>query len=275
MSGSVLLTGGTGKTGARLAARLRDAGLAHRVASRRGQPSFDWSRRDTWDDTLAGTTSVYLVPPPAGDVASIVIDFIRAAMSRGVGRFVLLSMSSLSSGGPAHGQIHQWLEGNCDDWAVLRPSAFMQNFSEGAYLATIRDEDTIYSNTGTGRVPFIDAADIAHAAFAALTAPTALNSDFVLTGDELLTYDDVAALIATACGRRITHTRVSTDAMIQRFIDRGIADKMARFLAAGYQSMAEGAEDRTTDAVLALTGGAPTRFRAFAEANAGVWGVDR
>jgi uncharacterized protein YbjT (DUF2867 family) len=166
------------------------------------------------------------------------------------------------------------MEDNLVDWAVLRPTAFMQNFSEGANLATIRDEDTIYSNTGTGRVPFIDAADIAGAAFAALTAPTALNSDFILTGDELLTYDDVAALIGAAVGRPVSHTRISTDAMTQRFVDRGIAQQTARFLAAGYQSMAEGSEDRTSEAVRKLTGQAPTRFRAFAEANAGVWRGD-
>jgi uncharacterized protein YbjT (DUF2867 family) len=275
MTGLALLTGGTGKTSTRLAVQLREAGIAHRAASRRGQPPFDWSRPDTWDAVLAGATSVYLVPPLAGDAAGVVIDFARAALAHGVRRFVLLSMSGLPPGGPAQGRVHRWLEDNCDDWAVLRPTAFMQNFSEGPYLASIRDEDTIYSNTGAGRTPFIDAADIARAAFAALTAPTALNRDFILTADELLTYDDVAALISQACGRRISHTRVSTGAMTQRYVDRGLPEATARLLALGYQTIAEGAEDRTTEAVRTLTGSAPARFRAFAEANAGAWRSSR
>jgi uncharacterized protein YbjT (DUF2867 family) len=82
----------------------------------------------------------------------------------------------------------------------------MENFSEGQYPATIRDEDRIHSNTGTGRVAFISAVDIAGAALAALMAATALNSDFILTGDESISYDRVAELISQACGRPISHT---------------------------------------------------------------------
>lgn len=91
------------------------------------------------------------------------------------------------------------------------PSAFMQNFSEGPFHTSILDEDTIYSNTGTGRVGFIDANDIARAAFHALTSPTSLNADYVLTGDEALTFDQVAEAISTALGRTITHINISND----------------------------------------------------------------
>jgi uncharacterized protein YbjT (DUF2867 family) len=192
-------------------------------------------------------------------------------MHRGVGRFVFLSMASLRAGGPAHGQVHQWLQDNSEDWAVLCPTAFMQNFSAGPYLATIREEDQIYSNTGMGRVSFIDVNDIAAAALAVLTAPTPLNTEFVLTGAEPMSYDRVAELISQACGRRISHTHVSTDAMAERFIKRGLPEATARFLAFGYETIAAGAGDRTTDSVRTLTGRPPTTFQAFAEANADVW----
>jgi uncharacterized protein YbjT (DUF2867 family) len=114
----------------------------------------------------------------------------------------------------------------------------MENFSEGQYLATIRDEDTIYSNTGTGRVAFISAVDIAGAALAALMAPTALNSDFILTGDESISYDRVAELISQACGRRISHTHISTEVLTERFLRRGLPERTAKFMAAAYQTSA-------------------------------------
>jgi uncharacterized protein YbjT (DUF2867 family) len=199
------------------------------------------------------------------------VAFLQSARRRGTRRFVLLSMASLPAGGPGQGQVHQWLKDNSEDWAVLCPTAFMQNFSEGPFLASIRAEDTIYSNTGTGRVPFISTLDIARAALAALTAPTALNSDFTLTGDESISYDRAAELIGQACGRPISHTHISTAAMAERFVRRGLPEGTAMFLAAGYQTIAAGAQDRIADGFRTLTGRPATTFQAFADANADAW----
>lgn len=272
MSDLVLVTGATGKTGRSLVSLLKEAGAPHRAASRSGEPPFDWARPETWDAALEGARSIYLVAPAAvDDASSRMAAFLQSAMRKGARRFVLLSMASLPAGGPGPGQAHQWLKDNSEDWAVLCPTAFMQNFSEGPFLASIRAEDTIYSNTGAGRVPFISTIDIARAAFAALTAPPALNRDFTLTGDASISYDRVAELIGRACGRRISHTHISTAEMAQRFVDRGLPEPTAMFLAAGYRTIADGAQDRIADGFEALTGRPVTTFQAFADANADVW----
>jgi uncharacterized protein YbjT (DUF2867 family) len=275
MSDLVLVTGATGKTGRSLVSLLQERGAPHRAASRSGEPPFDWRRPDTWDAALEGVSSVYLVPPSAVDDApSRMVAFLQSAMRKGARRFVLLSMASLPAGGPGQGQVHQWLKDNSEDWAVLCPTAFMQNFSEGPFVASIREEDTIYSNTGVGRVPFISTVDIARAALAALIAPSALNSDFTLTGDESISYDRVAELIGEACGRPISHTHISTAAMAERFVRRGLPEGTAMFLAAGYQTIADGAADRIADGFRTLTRRPATTFQAFAEANADAWKRD-
>jgi uncharacterized protein YbjT (DUF2867 family) len=272
MIGLVLVTGGTGKTGSSLMAQLERAGVPHRAASRYGEPPFDWAEPATWDAALKEAASVYLIAPPTvNNPYALMQGFIASAMRKGVRRFVFLSMAGLPAGGPAHGQVHQWLKDNSDDWAVLCPSAFMQNFSQGHNLAAIREEDRIYSNTGTGRVPFIDVNDIAAAAFAVLTAPAPANTEFVLTGEESMSYDRVAGLISHACGRKITHTHVSTEEMAERLIRRGLPEVTARFLAFGYATVAAGMADRTTDVVRTLTGKPPTSFQTFAEDHADVW----
>jgi uncharacterized protein YbjT (DUF2867 family) len=266
MSGLVLVTGATGKTGKSLIAQLKERGVDHRAATRGGERPFDWTRPETWDAALEDVASIYLVAPPTvDDPYSRMIEFLRLATQKGVGRFVFLGMASLPAGGFAHGQVHQWLNDNGDDWAVLGPSAFMQNFAEGSHLATIRDEDTIYSNTGGGGVPFISADDIARAALELLTGPGGLNREFVITGDEAMSYDQVADRISQACGRRISHTRISTDELVERFLRRGLPELTARFLAAGYETIAAGAHAQTTDVYSALTGRAPTTFKAFSE----------
>lgn len=272
MSALVLVTGGTGKTGMSLAAQLQERGLPFRSASRHGALPFDWGQPAGWDAALEDAASIYLVAPGTmKDPYTPMREFIALAVRKGVRRFVFLSMAGLPAGGPAHGQVHQWLKDNSQDWAVLCPSAFMSNFSVGPSLATIRDEDQIYSNTGDGRVGFIDVHDIAAAALAALTAPKPLNTELVLTGAEAISYDQVAAVISQAIGRRITHTHVSMEEMADRLMRRGIPEGHARMLAYGYQTIATGAADRTTDVVQALTGRPPVTFRQFATANADVW----
>lgn len=272
----VLVTGATGKTGRALIALLQEKGVPHRAASRNGARPFDWERPATWDAALEGIASIYLVAPSAAnDPFSRMIEFLELAKKKGVSRFVLLSMAFLPAGGPGHGQVHAWLRDNSSDWAVLGPSAFMQNFSEGPYLASIRNEDAIYSNTGAGRVSFIDAFDIASAALTVLTAPEAGNRDYVLTGDETISYDRVAEIISEVCGRRIVHGRISTEEMAERFVERGIPEATAKLLASGYATIADGLADWTTDTVGTLTGRPPKTFEEFAKAHAEVWARGR
>lgn len=272
MSGLILITGGTGKTGGALARLLDAAGKPCRIASRHAEVPFDWTAPDTWAAALEGVEAVYLVAPMAvDDPYSRMIEFLKLAKGQGVRRFVLLSMALLPAGGPAHGQVHQWLIDNTDDWTVLCPAAFMQNFSEGPSAPSIRDEDTIYSNTRDGRVSFIDAADIADAARAALLAPAPSNQAFTITGDEAISYDRVAELIGQACGRTITHTRVTVDEVAERMMARGLPEPTARMLAGSYEFVALGAAAQTTDTFEALTGRPPTSFEAFAKAHAHDW----
>jgi uncharacterized protein YbjT (DUF2867 family) len=267
VSGRVLVTGATGKTGRSLVSLLNKNGVPHRAASRAGETNFDWTRPDTWDAALQGVSSVYLVTPPGvEDAPARMVMFLEAAVAKGARRFVLLSMASMPAG-----LVQQWLQDNTADWAVLGPTVFMENFSEGPFAASIREEDIIYSNTGTGRAPFIAAADIAGAAFAALTARGALNREFTLTGDETLSWDRVAEVISQACGRPITHTQISTDAMAQRFRDRGLPEMTAMFLATSYQTIADGWLDRTDEGFRTLTGRSARTFEAFAQANAEAW----
>ena len=276
MSNVVLVTGGTGKTGRRLVAQLRDHGIPCRVAARgvasaEGTCPFDWTQPGTWDQALNDVASVYLVAPAIEDPAPTMINFVRRALERGISRFVLLSASLLPAGGPAMGLVHLWLQQNAPEWAVLRPSWFMQNFSEGQHLAPIRDEDRIYSAADNGRVPFVSADDIAAAAMSALTNQRSFNFDFVLTGSQPITYDEVAERISKAVGRTISHHRLSPDAMAERYRSLGLGSLHAQTLAAMDKAIAAGVEDRVTDCVERLIGRPPMAFDAFVEANATGW----
>lgn len=274
----ILVTGGGGKTARRVSAQLAERGLEHRVASRSatgpGSVRFDWSLPQTYDAALDGVTAVYLVAPPGVvDPLSAMMPFLQCALEKGVTRFVLLSASSLEENGPMMGAVHGWLRLNAPSWIVLRPTWFMQNFSEQQHLPTILADDTIYSATDNGRVSFIDAEDIAAVAVVALTEPEFANGDLVLTGPDCLSYDDVASQISAVTGREIHHRRLSAEDLTEWFVKGGIPAAFAPALAAMDTAISLGAEDRTTQVVLNITGRPPGSFQEFAVRNAPVWNV--
>lgn len=268
-----LVIGATGTTGSRVAARLAAAGRRVRAASRRATPvdgatpvRFDWNDPTSYAGALEDADRVYLIPPlGSSDPAAVMLPFLRQARTAGVRRAVLLSSSAIPAGGPAVGQVHQALPGLLPEWAVLRPSWFMQNFTgDHAHARTIRTDGAIRTAAGGGRVGFVDADDIAAVAVHALTDTRAPNTDLIITGPETLSYDDIAAIVTQVTGRTVAHQQLTYEQMRDRLaVD--IPAEFAAMLAGMDRAVADGAEDRTTDTVLRLTGRPARSFRAVAE----------
>ncbi|MEU5611519.1 NmrA family NAD(P)-binding protein [Streptomyces sparsogenes] len=272
-AGTTLVIGATGTTGNRTAAHLTAAGHRVKAASRQATPvagtepvPFDWYDPATHAAALDGVDRVYLIPPLGdSDPAAIMLPFLHQARMAGVHRAVLLSSSAIPEGGPAVGTVHRALPDLFEQWAVLRPSWFMQNFTgTHAHARSIRDEGIIRTATGSGRVGFVDAEDIAAVAVRALTDEQAPNTDLVLTGPEALSHDDIAATITEVTGRPVAHRRLSYEQMRDRLTTQ-VPVEFAAMLAGMDRAIAEGAEDRITDTVQRLTGRPPHTFRALVE----------
>ncbi|PWK66597.1 uncharacterized protein YbjT (DUF2867 family) [Streptomyces sp. CG 926] len=269
---ATLVIGATGTTGSRTTAHLVAAGRRVKAGSRRAAPvrgaepvRFDWYDPTCFGAAVAGADSVYLVPPVGDpDPAAVMLPFLDRARAAGVRRAVLLSSSAITEGGPAVGQVHAALPGLFDEWAVLRPSWFMQNFTGShAHADSIRADGVILTAAGTGRVGFVDADDIAAVAARALTDDRAPDTDLVLTGPEALSHDDIAAVLTELSGRQVVHHRLTYEAMRDR-LAAAVPPAFAAMLAGMDRAIAEGAEDRTTDTVHRLTGRPPHAFRTVA-----------
>ncbi|WP_371502555.1 NAD(P)H-binding protein [Kitasatospora sp. NBC_00374] len=230
---ATLVIGATGTTGSRVVAGLIAEGHRVKAAGRSATPvegaqavRFDWDEPATWGEALDGVDRLYLVPPiGSSDPAAAMLPFLDQARAAGVHRAVLLSSSAIPAGGPAVGRVHQALPGLFEQWAVLRPSWFMQNFTGSTpHARSIREDGAIWTATGQGRVGFIDAQDIA--AVAVPGRPASWRTPPVSPPPS---------------GRAVAR-RSASDAPI-----------------------ADGTEDRTTDTVQRLTGRLPGTLRAFLE----------
>jgi len=265
---AVLVTGASGTTGSRVAARLAARGIEVRAASRSGAVRFDWYDPGTHAGALDGVDRMYLMPPIRDpDPQAVILPFLDLARAEGVRRVVLLSNSLVSAGGPMTGTVHQMIADTFEEWAVLRPGWFMQNvIGSHAHATSIRATSAIATSAGSGRAAFVDAGDIAQVAVETLLAPAAVNTDLILTGPESLSYDDVAAILTETSGRMITHKRLDPAEQPAYYEALGVPEATAQFLVGMDWVIASGMEDRTTDTVERITGTPPRSFRDFAVA---------
>ena len=195
----ILVLGGTGKTGRRVAERLLARDLPVRIGSRTGEPRFDWEDRSTWAPALDGVGSVYLSYYPDIAVPGAV-DTVRAfaelAVRSGARRIVLLS----GRGEPEAERAEQAVRATGAELTVLRSTWFMQNFSEDYMLEHVLSGE-IRLPGGDVPTPFLDIDDLADVAVAALTDDRHIGRLYELTGPHSLTFDDTAAILSAASGR--------------------------------------------------------------------------
>jgi uncharacterized protein YbjT (DUF2867 family) len=272
---TVLVIGGTGTTGGLVASQLREQAAEVRIATRRPMADdpahvrFEWNEPATYGPAVAGVDGIYLIAPVGvTEPAPLVEPFLACALRAGVRRVVLLSSSAVEQGTSGLGALSRLVRAMVPEWTVLRPSWFMQNFlGQHPVAAGIRDRGEIVTATGTGRVPFVDATDIAAVAVRALLDVVPHNTDHVITGPEALSYADAAAGITTASGRPIRHRSVSTAEMTDRIVAAGVPAEFAAMLAGLDQDIRHGSEDRVTSTVTDVTGRPARSFTEFITAH--------
>ncbi len=267
----VLVTGATGNTGTAVVAGLRARGSRVYPASRRPHPAdqdarvFDWADATTFGAALRGATAIYLVAPAGhADPVSMVRPFLGLAAEQGVRRVVLLSSSAIERGEPGLGEIHDVIASKFPEATILRPSWFMQNFVGDHPVAhSIRESREIVTATGTGRLGFIDANDIAATAVDALLAPEPVGEELLLTGPESLSYADAAAILSDVLGYQVRHVDVSPAERAAQFTATGLSEEFAYVLAALDGRISAGEQDFVTTTVRDVTGRPPTSLRDF------------
>ncbi|MGO4290582.1 NAD(P)H-binding protein [Chitinophaga sp. RAB17] len=268
---NVLVLGGTGKTGSRVAAQLKAKGWPVRIGSRSGNPSFDWENKITWESALQGMDAVYLSYHPDLAVPGAV-DIIRAftetAVKNGIRHIVLLS-----GRGEKEAQACEEIVMNTGiDWTILRAAWFNQNFSEG-YLLDPLLAGHVALPAGSVVEPFVDADDIADAAVAAFTEDGHAGQLYELTGPRLMTFAEAVGEIAHATGKPIQYQQVSMEEYKAMMVEYAIPEDFIWLVTYLFAEVLDGRNTYLTDGVQRALGRAPRDFAAYAKntADAGVW----
>lgn len=269
--GTVLVLGGTGKTGRRIVAALEARGVPTRVGSRSAVPPFDWHDESGWDACLEGVTAVYINYAPdlamPGATDSIQA-FTERAKRHGVERLVLLS----GRGEEEAQACERIVQDSGIEWTVVRASWFNQNFSEGAFVEMVQAGQITLPDVDTPE-PFVDVDDIADVAVAALTEAGHAGEIYEVTGPRLLTLADVAAEIASATGRTIEYVPVPHDAFVAGVADSGAPEDVVWMLDYLFATVLDGRNAYLCDGVRRALGREPRDFADYAReiAATGAW----
>jgi uncharacterized protein YbjT (DUF2867 family) len=269
----ILVLGGTGKTGSRVAQKLWDRGIAVRIGSRQGEPRFDWDDTATWAPALDGVGAVYIAYYPdlaVPGAVEAVRSFTETALAAGVRRIVLLS----GRGEEEAQRAEQALQKSGADWTIVRASWFAQNFSESFLLDAVLAGEVALPANGVSE-PFIDADDIAEVAVAALTDDAHIGQLYEVTGPRLMTFADAVRAVAGASGRAIRYQEVSAEDYAAQLEAYEVPSDVASLVMYLFTTVLDGRNEFVADGVERALGRAPRDFADYARdaAATGVWGV--
>lgn len=269
----VLVVGGTGKTGRRVAERLESRGIPVRIGSRSGQPPFDWDDASTWGAALDGTRAAYVTYYPDlafPGVPEKIREFSRLAVERGVRRLVLLS----GRGEEGAEASERELQASGADWTIVRSALFSQNFSEHFLLEPVL-AGVIALPAGDVVEPFVDLDDLADVAVAALTEDGHAGQVYEVTGPRLLSFTDVAQELSKVAGRDIQYIPVTAEDYAAMAIEHGVPAEEVEGLTALFAEIFDGRNESLTDGVQRALGREPRDFSDYARdaADSGVWNI--
>ena len=267
----ILVLGGTGKTGRRVAQRLAARGLPVRIGARSADPPFDWEDRTTWTPALRGARAVYISYQPDLAVPGAIETvgaFADLAVRSGVERQVLLA----GRGEPETEQAEEAVRAAGGELTILRATWFAQNFSEDFLLESVLAGEVALP-AGDTPEPFIDAEDIAEVAVAALTEPGHAGQTYELTGPRLLSFAEAIAEIAEASGREISYVPISVDEFVAGATEEGVPAEVVELLAYVFSVVFDGRNAHVADGVERALGRAPRDFADYVRraAASGIW----
>lgn len=280
----ILVTGATGNIGRALVAQLAPHAPAIRVtaASRTAEPVAGESTRrlDQLDAAsthaaMHGIDLLFLLTPAHPLMEAMTAHAVQAAQAAGVRHIVRVSGAGAD---PASDIAIARLQGRCDRIVIdsgiahtlLRPKNFMQNFT--TFLRDMVRSGTVHSSQGEGRVPFIDARDIAAVAARILREPQAhAGKAYTLTGPQALTNAEALAVIAGHIGRPVRVVAIGEEQAVEGMREAGMPEAMVQVMSSLNRIIAAGWVAEVTDDVPRLLGRPATAWADFVAEHRDLW----
>src|SRR6516162_7935480 len=281
----ILVAGSTGLIGRQIVRLLSQSGVPARALTRNPQkaeklPGITWvtgdlAKPDTLPAAFLGAETLFLNSAISEDLVALQNNGVAAARAAGVRHVVKLSAFGASDHSKApiclmHYEIEKEIQKSAMEWTMLRPHHFMQNLLAQSFY--IIKEGVVYSASGDGKIPYVDARDIAAVAAVTLTKPGHQRKKYVITGTEAISYRDATEIIGKTIGRHLRFVDESPDQSRARRVREGYPPAIVESALAISAYQRAGGKTLTITAVVAdLTGRPPRTFTEFTCDHAGAF----
>ncbi|UII79141.1 NmrA family NAD(P)-binding protein [Flagellimonas sp. CMM7] len=271
-SQNILVIGGTGKTGRRVAKKLTQLGHNVRVVGRRTEPAFDWENQDTYAGALKDIYRAYIVYYP--DLAvpgsrDAVTTLTKKALEAGLEKVVLLSGK-----GETEAEACEDIVANSGlNYTLVRASWFNQNFSEGAFLDFVLD-GVVALPMPEAEIPFVDADDIADVVSKVLIDDSYNGKTITVTGPQKRTFKEVVEIMAEASIKTIQFIPISVDEFKDGMRKAGLPDSYVWLFGYLFQEVLGNPDNQEVSDDVAKVLGRPAKdFETYAKETAatGIW----
>jgi uncharacterized protein YbjT (DUF2867 family) len=219
---NILVIGGTGKTGRRVAKNLSQLGHNVRIVGRKTEPAFDWENQETYAGALKGIDRAYIVYYP--DLAvpgsrDAITALTKKALEAGLEKVVLLSGK-----GETEAEACEEIVANSGiNYTLVRASWFNQNFSEGAFLDFVLN-GVVALPMPEAEIPFVDADDITDVVSKVLLDDSYNGQTITVTGPQKRTFEEVVEIMAEASKKTIQFVPISIDEFKEGMRQAGLPD---------------------------------------------------
>ena len=272
MKSNILVIGGTGKTGRRVAENLKQQGHNVRAVGRKTEPAFDWDNQDTYAGALNDIDRAYIVYYP--DLAvpgsrDAITTLTKKALEAGLEKVVLLSGK-----GEKEAEACEEIVANSGlNYTLVRASWFNQNFSEGAFLDFVLN-GVVALPMPEAEIPFVDADDIADVVSKVLIDDSYNGQTITITGPQKRTFKEVVEIMAEASNKHIQFVPISIDEFKDGMRKAGLPDSYVWLFGYLFQEVLGNPDNQEVSNDVAKVLGRPAKdFESFAleTAATGIW----
>jgi NAD(P)H dehydrogenase (quinone) len=233
----------------------------------------DFENPATLVDAFAGVDRLLLVSTDAvGLRAAENVAAVLAAKAVGVSHVAYTSLPNagavdhpLGAVAAEHAETERAVIDSDLDWTFLRNGVYLEPLLD--FWADSAAAGALVINAGDGRTAFVTREDCAAAAAVVLTGEGHQGRAYDITGPDLLTLSDVAALLSDLTGRVVETVYLDDDAFVAWLVDAGVPEPFARMSAEFGIAIRTGLMEARTGDVERLTGRAATSVADYLAAN--------
>jgi uncharacterized protein YbjT (DUF2867 family) len=232
---------------------------------------IDYNNPESLKAALNDIDKIFLVTPEVPNAPELVSNLVTQAKISGIRYIVKLSAMDADLKADVaslrlHRQAEKIIEESGIPYTFLRPGEFMQNFIN--WDSPMIKEQGVFWRVGDTEVSLVDVRDIAAVAVKVLTDNDNGNNRnngkiYTITGPEALSYSQMAEILSSAIGKKISYVNISEEEARRAMKDIGLSEWWINAIIEVYEYYKKGIQKQVSSAVEEVTGKKPISFSQF------------